>query len=319
MYQKIAPVAFFVFFYYNVFILLKIWRLLMLCKRCGSRLSERSKICPKCGVKIESETANQQNADNRQTHQYREKIKQQESLFPKKKSKKTIVISIISVLLIGFVITQFFSNGSRMSGDNFEIIEFGGYDWRVLDVRGNRALIITDMIIESRPFHNEEEDITWADSDLRAYLNGEFLDTFSSADRARIIQTHNQNPDNPWFGALGGAVTQDYVFLLSLDELVQYFGDSGQLADQEHSNNEWWWGFNDRFGNARIANHVGQIFSEWPYEIEENEPWFWWLRSPGLTNLGAAVILGDGSVYVYGDVTQAADGGVRPALWLTVG
>ena len=52
-----------------------------------------------------------------------------------------------------------------------DIIEFGNYEWRVLDVQGERALVITHRIIESRAYHNTFEDITWADSDMRYYLN----------------------------------------------------------------------------------------------------------------------------------------------------
>ena len=45
-------------------------------------------------------------------------------------------------------------------------IEFSGYDWRVLDIKDNAALIITEDIVELRAYHNKPGDITWADCEL---------------------------------------------------------------------------------------------------------------------------------------------------------
>lgn len=42
-------------------------------------------------------------------------------------------------------------------------LSFGGYNWRVLDIQNNTALIITEDIIEQRPYHDAYKDITWAD------------------------------------------------------------------------------------------------------------------------------------------------------------
>jgi len=69
------------------------------------------------------------------------------------------------------------------------VIQFGGHDWRVLDVQNNRALIITENIIERRPYNVELDDVTWETSTLRRYLNGEFLQKFSREDQARIAET----------------------------------------------------------------------------------------------------------------------------------
>ncbi|MEG0775510.1 DUF6273 domain-containing protein, partial [Clostridium sp.] len=54
------------------------------------------------------------------------------------------------------------------------------YEWRILDIQNNTALIITEDIIEQRPYHDAYKDITWADCALRKYLNGEFYDKFNA-------------------------------------------------------------------------------------------------------------------------------------------
>jgi len=48
-------------------------------------------------------------------------------------------------------------------------LQFGEYEWRVLAVQGDNALIITDKIIEQRPYHNKYVEITWADCSMREY------------------------------------------------------------------------------------------------------------------------------------------------------
>lgn len=77
-------------------------------------------------------------------------------------------------------------------------LSLGGYNWRVLDIQNNNALIITEDIIEQRPYHDAYKDITWADCALRKYLNGEFYDKFNVTDKSRIISVINKNLDNQW-------------------------------------------------------------------------------------------------------------------------
>lgn len=93
-----------------------------------------------------------------------------------------------------------------------DIINFGNYDWRVLEVQNNKALIITEYIIEQCSYHDAYVDITWADCSLRRYLNGEFYDKFSEADKAKIVSVLNKNLDNQWYGTNGGVDTSETYF-----------------------------------------------------------------------------------------------------------
>ena len=85
-----------------------------------------------------------------------------------------------------------------------QAMPFGGYNWRILDIKNNAALIITEYIIEQRAYHDVYKDITWAGCSLRKYLNGEFYDKFNTTDKSRIIPVINKNPDNQWYGSKGG-------------------------------------------------------------------------------------------------------------------
>ena len=198
-------------------------------------------------------------------------------------------------------------------GDN---IAFGGFTWRALYVQNGAALMITELIIEQRPYHDAYTDITWADCALRKYLNGEFYDRFDEDDQARIIPVINKNPDNEWYGTPGGADTEDRVFLLSVGEAsCKYFGDSSANLYNPKKNKRYWFERKDANNSRRTAKLNNDEWCSW-----------WWLRSPGRLGVKAVYIHGDGNIGIQGNNVlkgNIADGfcagGVRPALWLRTG
>ncbi len=193
-------------------------------------------------------------------------------------------------------------------------ISFGSYEWRVLEVQKNTALIITEYIIEQRAYHNAYKDITWADCSLRKYLNSEFYDRFTTAEKSRIIPVLNKNPDNQWYGTKGGTDTQDSIFLLSIEETVcRYFGDSSSKLYSPGKNQRYWFERKDKNNSKRIAR----------LESRKEGSWWWWLRSPGRVSIKAVYIHGDGNIGIQGNNILKGNisdgeckGGVRPALWL---
>ena len=193
-------------------------------------------------------------------------------------------------------------------------ISFGSYEWRVLEVKNNTALIITEYIIEQRAYHNAYKDITWADCSLRKYLNSEFYDRFSATEKSRIIPVLNKNPDNQWYGTKGGTDTQDSIFLLSIEETVcRYFGDSSSKLYSPGKNQRYWFERKDKNNSKRIAR----------LESRKEGSWWWWLRSPGRVSIKAVYIHGDGNIGIQGNNILKGNisdgeckGGVRPALWL---
>jgi Family of unknown function (DUF6273) len=195
-------------------------------------------------------------------------------------------------------------------------IIFGGYEWRILDIKQDNVLILTEEIIELRDYHNKPVDITWKDCELRKYLNGEFYDKFSVIDRGKIIETTNVNPGNLWYGADGGEVTRDKIFILSIDDVVRtYFGDSSRLLDYPGKNQRYWFQRKDENNIKRRT-------------VFFNSSWWWWVRTPGKNNRVAVYIHGDGNIGIQGNGVSKRNtnvihklandnrGGVRPALWI---
>ena len=194
-----------------------------------------------------------------------------------------------------------------------ELVSFGDYDWRILDIQKDAALLITDCIIEQRAYHDVYKDITWADCALRKYLNDEFYNKFSKEEKSRIITVLNKNLDNHWYGSDGGVETKDNIFLLSLEEVCRYFGDSLSKLENPKKNQRYWFERKDENNSKRIAKLLGR-----------EGAWWWWLRSPGRVNVKAVYIFGtDGNIGIQGNNVLKGNisdgrctGGVRPALWV---
>jgi hypothetical protein len=197
-----------------------------------------------------------------------------------------------------------------------DIIQFGDFDWRVLDVQDDRMLVLSERILERLVYNSTATDITWETSDIRAYLNSSFLNSFSMADRERIIPTVIINNDNHWFddGGIGGNDTEDYFFLLSFEDVITYFGYSGQEPRRIAGGTTR---INDRYNSERIAYCVDLTCCT--IEIIENpllrNSCGWWLRSPGLGNEEAGYINNNGTIGVAGSFVDF-DMGIRPAMWL---
>ena len=184
-----------------------------------------------------------------------------------------------------------------------DIITFGQYNWQVLEVKEDRVLIITEDIIELRWYHNEFVEITWENCQLRKYLNNDFYDKFSQDEKTKIITVTNKNSDNPWFKTKGGNDTTDNIFLLSLEEICMYFGDSKEKLQNKDGQT---WLIDDENNSNRQAKY--------------NNDFHWWrLRSPGYYGRTSASINSNGHVYVRGNGVYGRPkdgGGLRPALWV---
>jgi len=151
---------------------------------------------------------------------------------PKPKSKKNAkkppkaLFAVAGIAVVVIVIIAIALGGGNssipISAEVGDIIKFGRYDWLVLDVKDESALIISNEILESRAYDEEYKGVTWEICTLRAYLNGDFYNSFNKNDKKKIIKTTNTNPNNPEYDTDGGYDTEDYIFLLSADEANKY-------------------------------------------------------------------------------------------------
>ena len=176
--------------------------------------------------------------------------------------------------------------------------------WRVLAVERKKALIISELLIDTMPYHDINENVTWEDSYLRRWLNSEFVFTaFGGRLPRRGIESYNINPDNAKHGTIGGAPTYDMVFALSIDEAQKYFRDN---ADRMAGLSEY------------AKTHGAWVSNEYLTENGENAG-LWWLRSPGFNSQAAARVLINGDINTHGSSVTRDNVAVRPAMWIKTG
>ena len=126
-----------------------------------------------------------------------------------------------------------------------DIVYFGEYEqnnlsyngkeeiaWYVLDKTDDTMTLLSVKILDGRPYSSTLAYTTWEDSDLRKWLNNEFYDNaFSDTERAQIVSALLENID--------GQNTEDYVYLLSFNEFLSYFGvDLTELDSLDTSTTE---------------------------------------------------------------------------------
>jgi hypothetical protein len=326
------------------------------CANCGQQVPERAGFCPGCGAPVAVvgspawETATQA-------------AKQSGTSLGKKKPKVLpIVIAAVAVIVIAIaaliLVNPFGSKddsggagGEDGSADILEQmviptvkdvgdrVEFGIWrdepiTWRVLVIEDGRALLVSEKILEERQYddldvassHQTEfytTVTTWAESDIRVWLNSEFLNTaFTEGEQGAIGLAQLANPDNLTHSTEGGADTEDRVFLLSIDEANRYFSsDSDRIAKIVITEDdiqfmlriaEDYW----RYDSQNLANYERDIRDN---RLGQSEEGWWWLRSPGYFGYSVgyhvACVTGSGRVNADGSHVGGLYG-IRPALWL---
>ena len=189
------------------------------------------------------------------------------------------------------------------------VIQFGSYeqdgnadtekepiDWLVLDIKGDRALLVSVYALDCQKYNNQKIDVTWANSSMRNWLNDDFYKTAFSADyQSLILPTSVKTPDNPKHGTEGGTNTTDKVFLLSYEEADTYFESNA----------------------ARKASPTEYAKTQGVETISTQNCW-WWLRTPGVYAVDVCGVHDTGAVDDLGCYVNNDQAGVRPAMWVTI-
>ena len=104
----------------------------------------------------------------------------------------------------------------QKSKDSMQPIE-----WQVLDVKEEKALLISRYALDCKQYKIKYTDVTWETCTLRKWLNNEFMNSaFTAEEQNRILTVTVPADRNP------GNATQDKIFLLSIPELRKYFPEA---------------------------------------------------------------------------------------------
>lgn len=172
--------------------------------------------------------------------------------------------------------------------------------WIVLDADENKVFLASEYVLDVMPY-SKSGVCQWENSDIRKWLNESFLSTaFTEGERTYIASVEIENEDNKTYGVNGGHDTDDRIFLLSMEDMEDYFSET----------------------NPKCAAT--------PYTAEKkvatggNEYATYWLRSPGSMDIignepgYAANVDFAGEVKQYGNDVTFDVIGVRPAMWVSV-
>lgn len=193
-----------------------------------------------------------------------------------------------------------------------DVVTFGSYEqdnstaepepirWFVLAKENDRLLLWSESALDCKRYHTSVGDVTWADCSLRAWLNGEFSETaFTPQERALIAKTKLENPDNGASFMKGGKDTEDSVFIISFNELLQYGVENPHL--------EGIWAMPTKYA---IANGLEAH--------KEYGTCMWWLRTPGISQDSVSYCDMNG-MPLYSAVASKRALGVRPLVWVFAG
>lgn len=162
-------------------------------------------------------------------------------------------------------------------------------EWLVLHKTDEKMLLLCRLGIYSCIYDDADNSAphTWHNSKARVWLNNEFYQqAFSVEEKKLIILSVLSNKGNA--AVPNAEETEDYVFLLSNDEVRKYLS---QGAD------------------SKVM----------PTEIEQTKNVFheWWTRSPGIENCSASLVNEKGVVDNSGLYYDKGSYLLRPAVWIT--
>ena len=173
-------------------------------------------------------------------------------------------------------------------------------EWIVIGRDSSSVKLLSKAILDGRTYNDMNDSITWEKSNLRTWLNDDFLKAaFTGAEQDRIQTTQVPAPTNPVYTHTdAGGATVDKVYLLSASEAKSVFPD------------------------LDIYDRIGNISS---YAADKGCMGEWWLRSPGQSSNSAAYVDGTGQINYDGFIVIAGKAGsfyggfvygVRPVISL---
>lgn len=200
-----------------------------------------------------------------------------------------------------FIDSRFEIEKKQLSSANVgSIISFGVYrqdkasngpmpiQWQVIDKQDGKVLLISKKLLDCVQYNAKWENTTWETSTLRTWLNGTFANNaFSEKEFSIISQTIL--PADDYFK---GNSTNDKLFLLSYDELEQYF----------------------KTKSSRICSPTDYAVSHGA-ETEIDGTGCWWLRT---NSINCQFVVESGTVLTSRNDVNLTDICVRPAMWISL-
>ncbi len=170
--------------------------------------------------------------------------------------------------------------------------------WRILEKNETKCLVLSTYLTETRYRYDSSGEAVWESSDVREYLNNEYLNkAFDDSEKAFMLDTELVNSVSTGAGSIGGNNTIDKIFLLSEDEVLKYMPEE------------------------KLRRAIGRDIATNNYLGYMS----WMLRTPVFSeNEYEQLIAGvgmKGNIYNTSEERFSVDSeiGLRPAMWIDLG
>ena len=189
-----------------------------------------------------------------------------------------------------------------------------GYEditWIVVKAEGNKLCLLSKYSIMSMPCAPEEgEDYaSWAQSEIRSYLNGKFyMKAFSNEEKAMILTTNLTPADEEI--SMGATSTADKVYIPSSAELESWFSNEYDMRCP----------LNGNIYSEYSDDGVGSTSSS----VYDNSYGDYWLRDAeaplgGILNYPTVKYYDENENAIYStNFSTYEDKGVRPVIWIDI-
>ncbi|MEI6578428.1 MAG: DUF6273 domain-containing protein [Eubacteriales bacterium] len=224
---------------------------------------------------------------------------------------RSVTAMLFATIILALVFTGCAKKVEKKETKVGDTIVYGSYEqdnntangkeqisWEILALENGKALLISEKILDTKPYNEENVNITWELCTLRTWLNKDFFNnSFSATEQTAIVATTVINKEINQNKISGGKDTNDKVFLLSKKESEKYFASN----------------------KARVAQGTDFAKSNGLYltaNSDKVESGLWWLRSPGHVKSSVGIVDNAGTVGDWDAYYTSI--GVRPAIWITL-
>ena len=223
---------------------------------------------------------------------------------------------------------------SSWGHDNRHLLEYEYFyfveepvEWQVLEVKDGKAFVLSKYGIDYGQYHSEycidntpwkPIDVTWEICDLRKWMNTEmYVTLFTDKEKESILLTHVTTHDNTKFNVEGGNDTEDYLYLLSAEEHIRYFGTDKDIDGLVIGAQERW----DYCNEDSYTQPTDYSMAQGIWNAARPSDWRYpncnyWLRTPAMGENTVAYVESSGSLmdelcnYVTGNIN------IRPCMWI---
>ncbi len=185
-------------------------------------------------------------------------------------------------------------------------------EWFVLaeDTENNKILVISKQIIDGKPYDSSGEAVAWNDSELRTWLNTEFLENaFKESEQSIIAESEILNDS-------GEVVCVDKVFLITSELFGQYLSPYSEYPKEAQAT-EYAYEQGLLCGSGKHRPKTGGTirFSNGDkYSSSFSYAYWWYLDTEETKRIHYISSSGNPVTSSYDNVDDIY--GVRPAMWL---